>query len=71
MDIFRHEMLGTSKDASQERLMEHTRQRKESNRVLADESRSLGELGCFERIAKDGEAHDLIVGHFENARFHA
>jgi hypothetical protein len=51
--------------------MEHTRRRGEFDRVLADESRSLSELGSFERVAKNGEAHDLIVGHFENAWFHA
>ena len=50
--------------------MEHTRLRKEFNRVVADEARSLGELGCFECIAKNGEAHDLIVRHFEYAWFH-
>ena len=50
--------------------MEHTRQRKQFNRVLAGEARSLGELGCLERIAKNGEAHDLIVRHFEYAWFH-
>ena len=62
--------MSTSKCSSYERLMEHTRQRKQFNRVLADEARSLGELGCLERIAKNGEAHDLIVRHFEYAWFH-
>jgi hypothetical protein len=70
MNIFTHEMMSTSKCSSYERLMEHTRLRKEFNRVVADEARSLGELGCLECIAKNGEAHDLIVGHFEYAWFH-